>query len=195
MNWPSRVLALDLETTGLSADYDFITQIGLAVMDGTTIENTFTSRVQPDKERFRVSVAALEAQIGDWQSEPSRVADWLSATFDAPQMKEVAASVSAFVTDTGAIGLPVVAHNMPFDQAFVHKRMMVFKSVFVDVQFPVWIDTLAMARMADPGRKGYGLDVLCDKYGLPKRPLEHDALQDAILAGLLYDRLRKGEQE
>lgn len=186
-----KILALDLETTGLSPDYDYITQLAVAIMEDGQVLDAFHVKVRPDMERFRISAGALTAQVGNFVNEPIKTADWLTALFSAPEPGDAWGQLVKWATGKQTHLLPVVAHNMAFDHGFVHKRVLCFKTVFglEPVFGATWVDTLTMAKIADPGKRSYALDACLERVGLPARPAEHDAMQDAILAGQLHHKL------
>ncbi len=191
---PSRILALDLETTGLSSQYDYISQIGAAVMEnGECLGIPFYSEVQPNLSKFKISLEALAIQTGDIRDKKGQkeAAEWFAKIFDFPEPKQVAKDFRDWLVANDAKHLPVVAHNASFDYAFLNQFQFNNRLVFGKEQFlsPVWIDTIALAKWAIPGGDSYSLDAVLCALRLPPRPGHHDALQDALLAGRAYDLL------
>lgn len=183
-----KILAIDLETTGLSPDYDYVTQIACAIMEDGAVVDAFHTRVSPDIERFRISAGALTTQVGDFAKESAKVADWLSGLFAAPTAKEASEMLAEWAQGKGTELMPVVAHNAQFDWSFIWKRITCHKTIFslTPVFGATWIDTVSLARITDPGRRTYNLDDVAARLGLEGRPSAHDAMQDAILAGQVY---------
>lgn len=197
--YPRRYLAVDLETTGLSSQYDYITQIGAVVMEaGAVIDMPFTVNVRPNPERFKVTPAAIQAQAVNLE-EPgygAKLEAWLSGLLQAPTPREAAAKLAEWLDGQGAWRLPVLAHNAAFDMAFLGEFQFQQRSAMKQRRIgAVTICTMNLAREVWPGEGSYSLDACMLAAGLPPRPSNHDALQDAILAGRLYWHLVEGEME
>lgn len=191
---PSRIIALDLETTGFSSMYDYVTQIGAVVMEnGIPTEQTFFYNVQPNLSKFKISLDALAAQVGDMNDDDfaQKAADWLKGLKDRPSAKETAAALSEWCSAVGAGGLPVVAHSAAFDLGFIQQWSFSYRSGLPSWLSPVWIDTKEMAARVIGPKGNYGLDAVCARFDMPKRAGGHNALQDAILCGQVYARLRE----
>lgn len=186
-----KILALDIETTGLIPDYDYITQFACVIMEDGEVIDAFHTRISPDIERFRISAGALTVQVGDFTKETDRVAAWLRGLFDAPDAKTASQMIAKWAHGKGTEWLPVVAHNAQFDWSFIWKRITCHRTIFSlePVFGSTWIDTVTLARITDPGKRSYKLDDVSARLGLDSRPAEHDALQDAILAGKVYHAL------
>lgn len=193
MNYPKRIVALDLETTGKVALYDYVVQIAAAIMeDGKVIGEPFYSRMRPDMEKMKVSFGALSAHCGDLTKEEGqdKAKVWFKEQIDAPGGLEVATSFAVWCRENQAIAYPVVAHNASFDHGFMREKILCFKSQFKTPPLsPMWIDTLEMAKQAWPTARVYGLDACLISADLPRRPDHHDALMDALLAGRLYHHM------
>jgi DNA polymerase III epsilon subunit-like protein len=189
-----KILALDLETSGLNSQYDQILQIGASIItsDGE-IEHEFSARIQPT-DKFKISVEALAVQSGDIKTEDGRdkAFAYLSSLFsDAQPAKDAALKLRGWANEVRAWQHPVVAHNASFDWGFwanfefQQRTALEKKAVFGST----WIDTLALARQLMPGSGSYGLDACLLACGLERRNDAHNALEDARLAGMLYFRL------
>lgn len=195
MIYPNRIIAIDLETTGLSSQYDYIVQVGAIVMEnGEPASDPFYSRVQPSLDKLKISTGALAAQAGDVTTKEGRgkVAEWLGCLYDSPPSRDVAESFLEWAEKVGSSTVPTVAHNAAFDYGFFSSWQFQQKAAFKHRQpiSPVWIDTIAMARLAYPGGRSYALDEVLLLCSLPPRPTNHDALQDALLCGQVYFKLR-----
>lgn len=194
--YPSKVLVIDLETSGLNASYDYILQIGAVVMeDGNVIGSPFYTRIQPNPEKLKISTGALKAQVGDMETDEgrARLPEWLKQIFEAPTPQKVAVDFVSWLDANGAANIPIVAHNAPFDMGFLAQFVFQQRGAFGKTQrfSPVCIDTLTLARLAMPGEGSYALNGVLLALGLKPRPDAHDALQDAILTGQAYHKLRK----
>lgn len=195
-----RVVLLDLETSGLSPAYDYVMQIGAAVMDADlNVSATFSRRISLAGTKAKVSLEALAVQGVDIDSEEGKEAIQKAALeavrlmLDGDPKFDVVRSFTAWAIEHQTMNLPVVGHNVvSFDSSFWSNLMFQTKSIHKGQALlsPIWVDTLDLARMVFPGSK-LGLDVVCQKLDLPPRPGGHDALQDAILAGLAFFKMRE----
>jgi len=199
--YPNRIIAIDFETTSHNPVYDYIVEIGAALIhDGVTVD-TFQRHIQPNPQKFKINSEALTVQIGEIVDDAGdvmpdaaeRIAQWFTNKLSAPTSRVVAEDFVKWCQSIGASSIPVVAHNAGFDHGFYHNWRFQQQARFKDGALsPVWIDTQEMARIIAPGgpQLGYGLDALCVMLGIEKRTGGHDALQDAILCGQVYFKLR-----
>lgn len=192
-----KVVALDLETSGLSSQYDQILQIGAVVMDdGEIVGTPFYERIRPF-EKFKVSLEAAGAQIGSPEDPDfgTNLGAWLSGLMAAPTSRDVFIKMLEWSESLGLESVPVVAHNAGFDKGFFSQWRNLYRVATAGspVLGPTWICTmeLAMTKRAELGIKKFGLDVVAAALGLPARSDAHDALQDAILCGQAYYQLIK----
>jgi DNA polymerase III epsilon subunit-like protein len=193
---PGTIIAIDLETSGANNLYDQILQVACVRMRGEEVVGTpFSMRVKP-LARFKISLEALEAQVGDLDGDS--IKNWWEALQeDGVESKTAMSELIAWAEEHEAAKYPNVAHNASFDWSFIHKWEFTYRVMCGNKSplSPRWICTLAMAQQHPhfEGAKKFGLDVVCQGLGLPPRPKAHDALQDALLAGRVYHRLRTGE--
>jgi DNA polymerase III epsilon subunit-like protein len=191
------ILALDLETSGLSTQYDQILQIGAAIVTSEgEIVSEFSARIQPT-DKFKISLEALAVNGGDLKTEDGReqAYEFLSGLFEEAKVaKEVAADLRAWADEHNAWEYSVVAHNASFDWGFwanfefQQRTALQKRAVFGHS----WTDTMALARQLMPGAGGYGLDACLLACKLERRDAVHNALEDARLAAMLYFRLKNG---
>ncbi len=191
LNLPKKVLCYDLETGGLSSQYDPITQIGAVVMEGDDVVGIpFSQLMSPaDVSKFKISAGALSAQAGDIKTPEGRAKalDWLERIATSPNQKESAVSFISWATEHSAADLPTVAHNASFDAGFMASWAHQQRTTFGTLPFgAISICTMQLMKKLAPGGKHYNLDACLLVAGLPARPSDHNALQDAILAGRLY---------
>jgi DNA polymerase III epsilon subunit-like protein len=195
--YPNKIVAIDFETGGLSPQYDPILQVGAVVMDREgPVGDPFYTPVKPNMEKLKISLGALSVQVGDMTTSAgvSAFGDWLQGLHAAPSSQEVANQLVEWARKVGARNIPNVAQNAAFDYGFFSSWQFQQKSAFSRGSLcPVWIDTIEMARQLYPGGppQGYGLDALCLLLDLPKREGAHNALQDAILCGQVYFKLKE----
>ena len=186
--YSSKIIAFDLETSGLSSKYDEVLQIGALVMeDGEQIGEPFQVRIKPDAERMKVSLQNVGLQTGriDESSLIQFFKTWESGTEYVPALTAFCAWCSA----VGAESLPVVAWNASFDYSFYMDRLMRFTSVMKRPPLsPVWVCAMTLAKLVEESHRSYSLESVAARFGMV-RPAVHDALQDAILAGQIYHKL------
>ena len=150
-------LALDLETTGLDPQRDEIVEIGLVWFSGGEPQARRSWLVRPARAGEGLAISGLS-----WEE--------LQA---APSLEEVLPQVLPELA-----GRTVVAHNAPFDRAFLVAGA---RRLGVAVPHARWVDTLSLARALWPGRAGYSLEALRAELGLEAGG--HRALPDAEAAG------------
>jgi len=155
-----RFAVVDVETSGLSIRRHNVLQVGVVVIDGTgTVLDRWSSLVKPRRRWFyRVGPTALHGiHRRDVRSAPAAGA----------VMTELA---------TRLHGARFVAHNAPFDLAFLRK-VAGAEGITLPLQEPVC--TLRLSRQLDPQRElSHRLADLCSRYDIQLvRP--HDALADA----------------
>lgn len=153
--------SLDLETTGLEPGRDEILEIAWVRFVDGRIRDRFQSLVRV--ERVPPAISSLTG------IEPGDLAD-------APPLREVLPGVLEALA-----GRAVVAHNAPFDRAFLEAA-----AERLGLPFPVihWVDTLALARALWPERRDYSLNSLRELVGELRRG--HRALSDAEATGKLF---------
>lgn len=158
-------IVFDLETTGLKADTEEITEIGAVICKKGKILDKFQTFVNPGKH-IPHNITQLTG-ISDSDVE------------NAPTLKEALGSFLDFVGDR-----PLVAHNASFDMEFVavgcQKAGLPFEKVA--------LDTLVIAQGLLPNLKRHRLNVLADYFGLPDFN-HHRATDDAVTTAHLLEKL------
>ncbi len=156
-------VAFDCETSGLDAANDSLLQLAAARIVGGQVEDEFATLVRYTAP-LPVGVARLTGL------DPAELAV-------APPLAEAAAGFRAFAGE-----LPLVAHNAPFDVAFLQAALK-------KCGLPAWdgtaYDTYALARLLAPLQPSFRLGELAARYGL-ELSQAHDALHDARATGLLF---------
>jgi DNA polymerase III epsilon subunit-like protein len=152
------LVALDLETTGLSPRLDRIIEVGAVRFRGDEVLATFQSLVRPEVGIPR----AVQELTG------IRDADVVAA----PPPEEVLAQLIDFVGDSG-----VVAHSGNFDLSFLVHPV-------IDGAYELF-DTLDLARIMLPMAPSHSLPHLSRQLGLT-HPHPHRALSDADAARQLF---------
>ena len=158
-------VALDLETTGLSATDDAIIEIGAVRFQGDQVIDRFETLVNP-----RRRIPAFITQMTGISNED---------VADAPALAAVAPELLAFV---GSDVAAVMAHNANFDIGFL-------RSAGIQFHRPVY-DTLELAGILVPGLPSYSLGELCHTFGITIDAAHH-ALDDAAASAEVFVTLQE----
>ncbi len=159
---------VDVETTGLRPDHDRVLQVAVVLRsDEGATEQRWVSFVRP---RWGPLASLGPTEIHGIGRPAIR---------NAPRRRQVGRELAERLA-----GRLVVAHNLPFDWAFVRRLAEPGPTA------PrLGLCTLALSRTVEPDHpEGHSLAALCRRYGIdPGRP--HDALDDARATSELLDRL------
>ncbi|MBM6778255.1 DNA polymerase III subunit epsilon [Collinsella tanakaei] len=152
------VIILDTETTGLSVQDNRLIEIAAARLRGREIVDRFDTFVHPGVPIPDEIVRLTGIRDSDVQH--------------APSPEEAVAMLADFVG-----GCPVIAHNATFDRSFIEA---VRGGVNVS---DIWIDSLALSRIALPRLASHKLSVLAELFGCDA--VSHRAIDDVeALAGV-----------
>lgn len=160
---------IDIETTGLNARKDRITEIAIYIHDGEKIVDKFESLINPEC-RIPYHITALTG-----------ISNKMVA--DAPHFYEVAKQIVQ-LTD----GMIFVAHNASFDYNFIRCE---FKRLMYDYSQRT-LCTKKLSRKLMPGIQSYGLGNLARILNF-KNPSRHRAAGDALTTVYLFEHLLKIE--
>ncbi len=138
-------VAFDLETTGLSAKDDVITEIGAVIYRDGEILEEFQSFVNPHRP--------LSQRI----TELTGITDEMLR--DAPDIDEVLPKFLEFCGDR-----PLAAHNADFDVSFI---LAACRKLHIAYE-PTYVDTLIMAQNLLPELKNHKLNIVADALSLPE---------------------------
>ena len=160
-------VALDLETTGLSAEKDEIIEVGAVKFQGDVTLDTFQSFVNPHRglSDFVTRYTGITQEQVD-QARP----------FSA-----VAAEFAAFVGST-----PIVGHNIAFDLGFLSSKGLRLSNPRSD--------TWDLAYVLLPRAREYALARVASSMGI-EHPRPHRAFDDAWVTGKLFLRLLEAISE
>lgn len=152
------VIILDTETTGLSVRDNELIEISAAVLTQRGIKERFDTFVHP---------------TGPIPDEIIKLTGIRNAdVIHAPSAREAVAALTQFVA-----GRPVVAHNATFDRSFIEA---VKGGVNVS---DIWIDSLALSRIALPRLASHKLSSMAELFGCAA--VSHRATDDVdALAGM-----------
>ena len=150
-------VAFDIETTGLNAQDNRMTEIGAVIFSGGEIKREFNTFVNPHQP--------IPANI----TELTGIKD--SDVADAPDEDEALKMFLDFAGDR-----PLIAHNAHFDVGFMSAAANRHHIKFS----PVFLDTLALSQALLPELKRFKLDIVSNHLELPKFN-HHRASDDAMV--------------
>jgi DNA polymerase-3 subunit epsilon/ATP-dependent DNA helicase DinG len=155
------IVAIDIETTGLSEERDAIIEIGAVKFKGRRVEAEWSSLINPNKH------------IPEFISGLTGISD--AEVRNAPRFQAVAADLEAFVGDA-----PIIGHNVRFDMGFLQRAgLFPYNEV---------IDTYELASVLMPTASRYNLGALGKQLGI-LLPATHRALDDARVTMAAFNRL------
>lgn len=159
-------VAVDLETTGIGAKREKITEIGMVRVENGRIASTYHTMVNPRR------------QIPENIVKLTGITDEMVA--DAPGIEDILGDVAAFCE-----GFPLLGHQLIFDYGFLVQAAVNQKMVFQKNG----IDTLKLCRALMPAEEKKNLAAACAWFGIIPET-SHRALSDAMSAHLLYQELK-----
>ena len=169
-----RVVAIDLETSGLDPEKDFITEIGWALWD--------TNRAAPLKTGGGLTLAMVDEPPLD----PKIISLTGITDEDRSTLGRSLPSLLEEVADVIKWGFAerFVAHNAPFDRSFLERAAVSWP--FPDVARLPWIDTRTDLPLTEEATSSRLQHLLAD-HGIIQ-PFRHRALFDALGCCLLLQR-------
>lgn len=160
-------IALDLETTGLRPTSDKILEIGAVKVENGQITGTYETFVD-----CGVVIPCRITQLTGITEEMVKGSPGLSDAVDG------------FLAFSGELAL--LGHNLIFDYSFMKQSIVNLGGTYERQG----LDTLAIARRCLPELEGKSLDRLAAYYRIPQEH-HHRALDDAITASRLYERMKE----
>ncbi len=158
-------VVFDLETTGLSADNDMITEIGATkIKDGLIIDN-FSQLVNPGCE-ISEDITNLTGITNEMVK-------------DMPNIGEVLPRFKKFCGDA-----VMVAHNARFDMSFIYANARRLGLYFPNKT----VDTLKMSRELFPNEREHKLDIMCRRLGVELNN-HHRAVADSTATAYCFIKM------
>ncbi len=154
---------LDTETTGLSAYYDEIIEIGILRVRDNQIVARYSQLIKPEEEidLFITSLTGITNKMLEGM----------------PSIKDVKENVLSFLGNDIILG-----HNTSFDMRFLYQAFDV-------VLENKYMDTMQFCRKVFPELKHHTLSFMADYLNLTNN--EHRAMADCITTKELYDSIKK----
>lgn len=167
IDFPNEFVVIDIETTGLSTEWDEIIEIGAIKIENNTSVNTFSQLIKPT------------APIDSFITELTGITNE-----DLNSANDLATVLPEFQKFIGSSIL--VGHNINFDINFL------YDSFERDFNYQIkndYIDTLRLARKILPNLDHHRVDDLILHYKLTERNL-HRALGDCKKTLSIYNNLK-----
>ena len=155
------IVAIDIETTGLSEERDAIIEIGAVKFKDHRVEDEWSSVVNPGRH------------IPEFITGLTGISD--VEVRNAPKFRDIAHELEAFVGDA-----PVVGHNVRLDLGFLQKAGL--------FHYNEVIDTYELAAVLMPTASRYNLGSLGKQLGI-LLPATHRALDDARVTMAVLNKL------
>ena len=164
---------LDLETTGLSAKTEKITEIGIMKIVNGEVVDKFSEFVNPEKH------------IPERVQEITGITD--DMVIDSPKIEELFPKILEFIK-----GSVLVAHNATFDIGFLKN---VAKELGYEFDY-TYVDTLPLARKLYPNLKKHKLGKIAEHLGIEVL-VAHRALDDVdttvkVLSQMMKELKKRG---
>lgn len=160
---------IDIETTGLGGANNKITEIAVAIHDGSTVIDTFQSMVNP-----MVPISPYVVRL-------TGIDDHMVQ--DAPMFDAIADQLLELTEDC-----VFVAHNVSFDYKVIQNE---FKSLGISFQRKK-LCTVRLSRKIFPGLRSYSLGKLCSHLDIELNN-RHRAKGDTDATVILFEKLLQSD--
>jgi len=162
---------LDIETTGISASFEKITEIAIFIHDGEKIVREFSTLINPE----RVIPVFITRLTG--------IDNSMVAT--APKFYEIAKELIELTENK-----TIVAHNAHFDYSFIKQEFKWLGYNFNRSR----LCTVRLAKKIIPGHRSYSLGNICQSLNI-KIDGRHRAAGDALATVKLFEILLSNDAE
>lgn len=164
---PQKYVVIDIETTGLSIDYDEIIELSaVRFVDGIEIEK-FSTLVKPFEQidEFITKLTGITNEMVE----------------NAPDIKSAIFDFYNFVQDDILVG-----YNVNFDINFIYDKLLEQHNIFLKNNF---IDVYRIVRNNLKELNSHRLKYVAKYYNLPKQ--SHRALDDCYLCNAIFNNIVK----
>lgn len=158
-------IAIDTETTGLSARQDQIVELTAIKFEAWEPIEIFTTLINPG-----IPIPEEASRIHGITDEMVK---------DAPKIAEVIKSFDEYIGRKNLVG-----HNLPFDLGFLDYAGSEYSSVKRK-----YYDTLYLAKLLNLSASDNKLTTLCDYYCIRDNATAHRSPSDALATGILFQKL------
>lgn len=148
--------AIDFETA--NSERSSVCSVGVVIVRDGEIADSFYSLIQPEPNYYHYWCSRVHGLRRE-------------DTEEAPLFPEVWARIEPLIE-----GLPLVAHNRPFDESCLKAVFRIYGMDYPDYEFH---DTLRAARRTFPRLENHQLHTVAAACGY-RIERHHDALQDAL---------------
>ena len=163
---PSNFTLIDLETTGLSPEYDEIIEVSALRVRDFKVVDEFSSLVQPSEE------------IDDFIEELTGITNEMLR-----HAKTISSVMPEFLNFIGSD--IVVGHNVNFDINFIYDKSIYFHFFSND-----FVDTMRLSRFLRKDERHHRLTDVCKRYNI-SNPNAHRALSDCHTTFECYEHIRE----
>lgn len=171
IGFPDSYIVIDIETTGLSPEYNDIIEIAGIKYNGEQIVDNFSSLIQPPKQDGIYVDSYIESLTG--------ITNSMLAT--APSASDILPKFYEFLGDSILVG-----HNVNFDINFLYDNFERIDGRFLRNNY---IDTMRISRKLHPEDNHHKLRDLVKKYNI-KQNEAHRAYSDCITTTSIFRALQ-----
>ena len=166
LDFPSKYILFDIETTGLDSEFDEIIEIGAIKVDNYKIIDEFHSLIKPKEEidEFITNLTGITNEMVE----------------NAPNIEEVLPNFISFIGD-----MILVGHNVNFDINFIYDEMINLGLGEVKNDY---VDTMRLSKIILPELDHHRLKDLAKYYKLDIEG-SHRALKDVQITNDVYLKL------
>ncbi|WP_455650455.1 exonuclease domain-containing protein [Enterocloster citroniae] len=172
--FPDTYCLIDIETTGLSPDYDSIIEVSGIIFEGGKEKERFSSLLKPD------SMYDDGTYIDDFIMELTGITNEMLS--EAPDTKSVLMEFHNFIGNSAIIG-----HNVNFDINFLYDNFEKYLSVMLTNDY---VDTMRISRLFHPEEPHHRLKDLARKYKIDYSAA-HRSLGDCLITQKCYETLKQ----
>ena len=164
---PQKIAFIDVETTGLRANYDRIIEIGIVRVEDNQIVKTYQSLINPETYLPKEIEMITGITAGDLEN--------------APTFRQIMDEVLETMNDC-----VFVAHNVRFDYSFIKSELKRHNVSFSSKHFC----TVRLSRLLYPTMPRHNLETLIQQFNLPYQA-RHRAFDDAKVLYHFYQQVQQ----